>query len=140
MDTNSTYETEQLAELTARLLADDLRTIGAVTCAPRLNGYALFEDGVMFGLVENDGTVFLRTNTISAERFHELESTKHGELPYWTVPRVALHNIVLLRELAYEAADTAHIAASFGINDEETVVATSSLSIAAAISRTLLAA
>lgn len=140
MDDSKASETSQHAELTAQLLTEDLGAIGSVSWAPRLDGYALFEDGVMFGFVAQDCTPYLRANAASAARFHDMGSTKHAEMPYWSVPRSAIADVGLLRELAYESADAAHIAASFGIDDDPIVITKPSMSIAAAITRTLLAA
>jgi len=117
-------ETPELdqAEIITNLLIKDLEPIGSVTAARRLHGFALFEDGVMFGFVEQDGTIYLRATMRTAERFNQLGSTKHAEMPYWSVPMAIASNVHALRDLAYQAADNAHLAASFGIEDAPTPI------------------
>lgn len=104
-------------EAVAALLVRDLVTIGSVTYSTRLTGYGLFEDGVMFGFVEADGTFYLRATARTAEYFNSRGATKHREMPYWSVPDAVASDIQVLRDLAYQAADNAHLAASFGIDD-----------------------
>ena len=101
----------------ARLLVEDLRSIGSVSAQQNLSGYAVYEDGVSFGLIDHDGIVYLRTCTRSALRFQALGSTKHPHLNYWSLPDRAKADVSLLRELAIEAAEISHIAASFGIDE-----------------------
>lgn len=100
----------QNAELTARLLTQDLAVIGCISCVERFDGWALLDSGVMFGFVDQDNVVFLRASELSALRFATLGATKHQDMPYWTVPVDASTDLGMLRDLAYEAADAAHLA------------------------------
>ena len=109
-------ETVEVETITA-LLVRDLAPIGSVSYERRLNGFALFEDGVMFGFVEADGTAYLRATSATAEQFHRRGGHKHPEMPYWSVPNSVAGDIGILCDLAYQAADNAHLAASFGIDD-----------------------
>ena len=114
--------TSNTAEETTRLLAADLHSIGSISYQPRLGGYALLEDGVMFGFVAADGVPYLRATAATAGRFHDLGATKHADMPYWTIPAAIAADRAVLCELAYEAADLAHMAFLFGIDDEPAVV------------------
>ena len=105
-------------ETITQCLVKDLAAIGSVSYAAQFNGFALFEDGVMFGLVDEESTVYLRASLQTGERFSQMGSVKHAELPYWSLPEVLSSDLATLRALAYEAADNAHIAASFGIDDD----------------------
>lgn len=100
----------QNPELTARLLAQDLAVIGCISCVERFDGWALLDSGVMFGFIDNTNVAFLRASELTALRFADLGATKHRDLPYWTVPAQASTDLVMLRDLAYEAADAAHLA------------------------------
>lgn len=104
------YDKDQAPELTARILTRDLAAIGAVRCVERFDGWALLEGPVMFGFVDNTNQVFLRTNELTAQRFSAFGGTKHPHMPYWTVPERVGANLDLLRDLAYEAIDAAHLA------------------------------
>jgi len=102
------------------LLARDLLAIGSVTVERRFQGWALLDDDVMFGFVDHHGTAYLRASAAIAEYFHELGSSKHPEMPYWSIPESIATDIDRLRHYAYEASDNAHIAISFGISDGQT--------------------
>ena len=100
---------EALAHVVARLVCEDLAAIGTVSAKPRLSGAAILEKDVMFGFVEADGTVFLRADARTAKRFNELGGHKHTEMPYWSVPACIACDRNLFAEIAYEAADIAHL-------------------------------
>jgi len=104
-----TTGSEALAHVVARLVCEDLESIGNITVSSRLSGAALLEDDVMFGFVEADGTVFLRTDMRTAKRFSDLGGTKHPEMPYWSVPASVACDRLLFSEIAYEAVDVAHL-------------------------------
>ncbi len=114
--------TSKTAEVVAQLLTEDLQPVGSVTYSRRLTGYALLEDGVMFGFVTEDGEAYLRASAATAAQFHAMGSAKHPQMPYWTIPAAAAADLAHLCELAYEAADMAHIAILFGIDDEAAVI------------------
>ena len=101
----------------AELLASALAPIGDISLEPRLQGVALLDDGVMFGYVDATGTPYLRATAMSAPRFHALDSTKHPEMQYWSIPHSLAADIPRLRELAFDAADAAHLAFSFDIDE-----------------------
>jgi len=48
-----------------------------------------------------------------------LGSAKHSETPYWPIPHSLAADLVRLRDMAYEAADLAHLAFSFDIGQAE---------------------
>lgn len=104
------YWKDQEPELIARMLTQDLAVLGAVSCVQRFDGWALLEESIMFGFVDNNRQVFLRANELTAQRFAAFGGVKHPDMPYWTVPSQAEADLGMLRELAYEAVDAAHIA------------------------------
>lgn len=101
----------------ADLLAADIGTIGSVSTEPRFDGVALLEDGVMFGYVDADGTPYLRANEATAAHFHGLGSSRHPQMPYWSIPPSVSGDLARLRQAADEAADLAHLAYSFGLSE-----------------------
>jgi len=106
----TTRDLGQNPELTARMLAKDLAVIGSVTCVERFDGWALLDAGVMFAFVDDQNIVYLRAGKRTAARFAELGSAKHPDMPYWTLPVAAHDDVEMIRDLAYEAADIAHLA------------------------------
>lgn len=128
------------AQTVADLLIKDLAPIGDLTQERRLSGIALLEDGVMFAYIDADGTPFLRTTHVTARQFHALGSKKHPEMRYWEIPHGIAADIARLREAAYQAADAAHLAFSFTIDDSDTIVMARSRPIRSLVTFSLLAA
>lgn len=134
------HEFSTPARAIADQLAEQLAAIGDVAVAPRFNGYALLENEVMFAFVDEDGVAYLRAGVTSAQRFASLGGTKHVEMPYWSIPTRVLNDAELLLELAYQAADIAHLAADTGPIDVDTARATAYGTLRAVVSLTLLSA
>lgn len=67
-------------------LVDDLAALGDVTSKKMFGGYGIFESGVMFVLIDTEGTAHLRATADSEARYREAGSTKHGRMPYWSIP------------------------------------------------------
>ncbi len=80
----------------AATLVDDLSPLGDVTQRAMFGGHGIFADGVMFGLVDSEGTAFLRADDDSPSD----GSVRHGRMPYWSVPDELLDAPDRLRELA----------------------------------------
>lgn len=135
-----TMDTPTTPEVIAQLLVTDLADIGDVSFEPRLTGMALLEDGVMFGYVDNDGTPYLRATEQTAARFHALGSVKHSEMPYWSIPHGISADKGTLHEIAYEAAEAAHLAFSFDISDTPAAAPTTPAPLRTIMSLVLLAA
>ena len=53
-------------------------------------GYGLFHEGVMFGLVNSEGTVHFRADDDTRHHYEKAGASSHGKMPYFTVP-VAVH-------------------------------------------------
>jgi len=117
----------QNPELTARELAKDLAVIGSVTCVERFDGWALLDAGVMFCFVDQNNTIYLRAGERTAARFADLGSTKHPDMPYWTLPAAAQEDVEMTRDLAYEAADIAHLALASPEEPNDTTITIESL-------------
>lgn len=93
----------------AEALRDDLAPLGDVTVKKMFGGFGVFESGVMFALVDRDGTPFLRAVAATEARYIEAGSNKHG-MPYWSIPDRVLADDGLLLEWAGEALEVARAA------------------------------
>lgn len=94
----------------ADALVADLQSLGPVTSKKMFGGHGIFCDGVMFGLIDSQGTVHLRADDETAALFAEHGSTKHGRMPYWTVPVGVLESESDLMSWASQALAVARAA------------------------------
>lgn len=102
-------QTPQGEEAAARVVAD-LTPLGDVSSKKMFGGHGIFCSGVMFGLIDSNGTVHLRADNTSAVTFEERGSSKHGRMPYWTVPSEVLASETELLEWAAQSLEVARAA------------------------------
>lgn len=95
---------------TAERLLDELAPLGNVTSKTMFGGCGVFEDGVMFALVDSSGDAFLRADDATAPEFAEAGSEAHGRMPYWRIPKAVLDNAAALMQWATTARDAARAA------------------------------
>jgi DNA transformation protein and related proteins len=97
----------ETATASAAELVDALATLGAVQPKPMFGGYGVYESGVMFALVDPEGTVCFRAGPSTVGRYEAAGSKKHARMPYWAVPEAVLGDPAALREWAAEALQVA---------------------------------
>ncbi len=90
----------------AAVLLEELKPLGDVTRRAMFGGHGIFADGVMFGLVDSEGTPFLRADDDSPPD----GSVRHGRMPYWSVPDDLLDAPDRLRERAGRSLASARAA------------------------------
>jgi DNA transformation protein len=98
-------QSEQAAE-TARGLVEDLAPLGEVTSKKMFGGFGIFADGLMFALVDSEGSAFLRLGAANEDRYQDL----HGKMPYGRVPGQVLtdeQQLLAWAEAALQAARAA---------------------------------
>ena len=107
---------ERGAKLTAEAteqadrLVDLLSELGDIASKKMFGGYGIFESGLMFALVESDGTPCLRVSEEGERRFSEAGSRKHARMPYWAIPEAVLDDDANLVMWATDALQTARAA------------------------------
>jgi len=74
-------QSDRAAE-TARGLVEDLAPLGRVTSKKMFGGFGIFEDGLMFALVDSEGSPFLRLDASNEERYED----RYGRMPYGRSP------------------------------------------------------
>ncbi len=84
-------------------LVDELAPLGDVRAKKMFGGVGVFADDIMFIIVDSTGTVFLRCDDASAERFETAGGEKHGRMPYYSAPESVLADEDLFREWAGQA-------------------------------------
>ena len=94
----------------ADAIVADLRPLGPVTSKKMFGGHGIFCDGVLFGLIDSQGTVHLRADDASSAGFAEHGSIKHSRMPYWTVPAGVLESESELVSWASQALAVARAA------------------------------
>lgn len=91
-------------------LLEDLAPLGAVTAKKMFGGYGLFNDGVMFVIVDSAGEAYLRADAATSPTFEAAGSGKHSRMPYWQISAAVLADPDQLLEWAGAARDVAHAA------------------------------
>lgn len=82
----------QEAARSAEAVVADLAPLGDVASRKMFGGHGVFCDGVMFALIDSHGTVHLRADESTQQRFAAGGASKHGRMPYWTVPADVLRS------------------------------------------------
>ena len=88
---------------TARGLVEDLAPLGEVTSKKMFGGFGIFADGLMFALVDSEGSAFLRLGASNDDRYQD----RHGKMPYGRVPSEVLADDQQLLTWANEALQAA---------------------------------
>jgi TfoX/Sxy family transcriptional regulator of competence genes len=71
-------------------------------------GYGIFIDDTMFALVDGQGQRYLRSDASLASELERNGGTRHGRMPYWSVPDdSSLDTLLNLAKKAIEAARSA---------------------------------
>ena len=81
--------------------------LGPVHWKKMSGGAGVFVDGKMFALVDPEAQVHLKAGASNQARFDDAGSTKHGRMPYFTVPADVLADDTVLLEWAGESAELA---------------------------------
>ena len=94
----------------AERLTTDLAPLGSVTSKKMFGGHGIFDDGVIFALVDSAGVPFFRADDDSVQKHGAAGSEAHGRMPYWSVPETILDDHDRLIGWAREARDMAKAA------------------------------
>ena len=97
------------ADMAERLI-EELVPLGHVTAKKMFGGFGIFENGVMFVLVDSAGIAHLRADATTSDRFAAADSERHGRMPYWQIPETVLEDPAQLLEWATTARDVARAA------------------------------
>jgi DNA transformation protein len=74
--------------LAATLLVEKIQSIGGISSKKMFGGYGIFHDGRMFGMVDSKGQYFLKSDDTTKALFEEAGATRHGKMPYYSIPAV----------------------------------------------------
>lgn len=88
-------------------LVQDLTELGDVTTRKMFGGHGVFRDGVMFAIVDPQGSIYLRADETTEQAFVDAGSEKHGRMPYWGLPNTVAGDASGLVEWARTAANVA---------------------------------
>lgn len=88
------------AEGEAKRIVALLAPLGIITCRAMFGGYGVFADARMFGLVTSAGVLHLKVDGSNQAAFEKLRATRHGKMPYYSVPAAVSADTRKLRALA----------------------------------------
>lgn len=101
--------TQKTAE-TCQQIVKALESIGEITSRKMFGGYGIFQNGVMFALVESDGDLYFKVSESNIKRFEEAGSNRHGKMPYYKVPAKVFDDRASLCEWAKVSIEIARSA------------------------------
>ena len=96
-----------VAKEAAEAMADRLSSLGPVSPRGMFGGYGLFHEGVMFGLVNSEGTVHFRVGDDTRHHYEKAGAPSHGKMPYFAVPATVHARKASLLRWAKAAIDVA---------------------------------
>lgn len=92
------------AKAAADELVGRLSSMDGVSAKGMFGGYGVFDDGVMFALVNRAGVLHLRVTDDTVADFVERGADRHGKMPYYEIPEDVLNDDATLRAWAMAAA------------------------------------
>ena len=93
------------AESAAARLVESLADLGDVSSRKMFGGVGIFESGTMFGIVDSSGGVFFRAGAANSQLFEDAGSSRHGKMPYFSVPSSVLDDSAALHSWGDAAVD-----------------------------------
>lgn len=97
-------------EASSKGLFERIGALGDVSTRKMFGGIGIFRDGVMFGIVDSHGEVFFRGGETNMARIEEAGCTRHGTMPYYSVPEPVMADDEALVEWAQLASRAARAA------------------------------
>ena len=85
--------------------------LGEVRAKAMFGGYGLFLDGLMFGLVTRDDTLFLKADDTNRPAFEGRSLKPFGKMPYFAAPAECLKGWAEMEPWAEGAVEAARRAA-----------------------------
>ncbi|MEQ6166859.1 MULTISPECIES: TfoX/Sxy family protein [unclassified Ekhidna] len=74
------------AQLSADLVIEKLSPIEGITSKKMFGGHGIFQEGKMFGMVDSKGKISLKVDEALEKEYLSIGGTKHGKMPYYSVP------------------------------------------------------
>ena len=96
---------KQDSVLATELLLERLASINGISSKKMFGGHGIFHDGKMFGMVDSKGGCYLKATETLAEEMIQKGSTKHGKMPYYTIPETVLNDPDTLLNYSQTAID-----------------------------------
>ncbi len=79
-----------------------LEDVGGITGRKMFGGFGLYRDGVIFGLISSDGTIYLKARELFADELRSNGGKQFHNMPYWSLPEHALEDRAYACELALQ--------------------------------------
>lgn len=91
--------------LAAEELAQKLAVISDISTKKMFGGHGVFHQGKMFGIVDSKGSVYFKADEKMASAYLEKGGTKHGRMPYYSVPNEVLSDLDTLKVWAQKSIE-----------------------------------
>lgn len=86
-------------------VVDFLAQTGEVTSKKMFGGYGIFENGLMFALVNSKAELFFKVGGKNRHDYEKAGSSRFGKMPYWEVPKEVIDNDNLLLTWAHSSIE-----------------------------------
>ncbi|WP_458790831.1 TfoX/Sxy family protein [Yoonia sp. MH D7] len=77
--------------------------LGPITHRKMFGGLGLYYDGTIFSLVDGEGTIYLKSTGNLASTLADDGGTQFHNMPYWSMPDIALEDPTIACELGRRA-------------------------------------
>ena len=82
-------------------VVDFLAQTGDVTSRKMFGGHGIFENGLMFALVNSKAKLYFKVGDKNRHDYEKACSSRFGKMPYWEVPKKVMDNDNLLLQWAH---------------------------------------
>jgi DNA transformation protein and related proteins len=81
--------------------------LGAISTRKMMGGLCLYSDGAIFGILDREGRIYLRSKSGLAGELAASGSEQFGGMGYWSLPDAALDDPDMACDLARRALEEA---------------------------------
>ena len=99
-----------IGQQAAEALLDEIQGVAAIELKRMFGGNGVFNERVMFGLVDSAGHCFLKADESTAANYEAEGGMRHGRMPYWQIPEAVRSDQIRLSEWATTALAVAKAA------------------------------
>lgn len=96
--------TIEAGELCAQVV-EFLAQTGDVTSKKMFGGYGIFENGLMFALVNSKAKLYFKVSDKNRQDYENADSSPYGKMPYWEVPKEVMDNDNVLLTWAHTSIE-----------------------------------
>lgn len=91
--------------LAAKQVVQRLSSISDITAKKMFGGHGIFHAGKMFGIIDSKGNAYLKVDASNQKDYEQNGASKHGKMPYYSIPDKVLNDVDTLLLWAKKAIE-----------------------------------